>query len=177
MEFIVSRIDKNKSLKLFTRKEAKEEILKFENINRADIGSGGHYIACPANNWAEVIVLATLIARETDTGLAMSYYDENKKTMFTGCSWFNKDPDEMKSKCIGLFKKYLGNPHLSTILYDTNGDPLFAESQKAIDGFMKDLPSTPDEFHTFNNFPDAGYQGIKMLSRFSVFNPSQMELI
>jgi len=163
MEFIVSRIDKNKSLKLFTRKEAKEEILKFENIN--------------ANNWAEVIVLATLIARETDTGLAMSYYDENKKTMFTGCSWFNKDPDEMKSKCIGLFKKYLGNPHLSTILYDTNGDPLFAESQKAIDGFMKDLPSTPDEFHTFNNFPDAGYQGIKMLSRFSVFNPSQMELI
>jgi hypothetical protein len=177
MKFTTSRIDKNKSIRLFSRKETKEEILRFKTINKRDVGSGAHFIACPAKGWGEVVVLATLIARETDTALTTFYYDEQKKILFTGCSWFNKDPDEMKSKCIDLFKRYLGNPHLSTILYDTNGDPLFSESKEAIDKFMGDLPSTPDEYHTFKNFPDAGYQGIKMLSRFSVFNPSQMELM
>ena len=176
MEHITSKTDPNVSIRLFNKKEIREEILRFRNVNKRDIGTTP-YISCPVKDWDEVMVLAVLITRAAKVTLSVFYYDEEKQIMFVACDWFNRNPDEIKAICIDIFKKYLGNPKLCTILYDPNGDPLFAESQQIMDKFMKDLPNDPDEFYTFSYFPNSGYNGIKAMSRFSIFNPSQMGIM
>lgn len=177
MKFITSKADHNISMRLFSREEVKKEILKFRNTNKGSVGVTP-CVACPAESWDEVIVLAVLTARATNMGLSIFYYDEQKQILFICCDWFNKDHSMLKHACIDVLKKYLANPKLSTILYDANGDPLFTESQETMNKFIKDLPDTPDDFNTFSNFPSSGMSdGIKILSKFDILNPSRMEIM
>ncbi len=183
MKYVTNKTNSNESMRLLSKKEVKEEILKFKNVNKRDIGTTP-YISCPAENWDEVVVLAFLITRAAKITLSVLYYYKKKQIMFVACDWLNRNPNEIKTICIDIFKKYLGNPRLSIILYDLDGNPLFDESQQTMDGFMGDLLSDPNEFHTFSHFPSSGYNdvgigynNIKLVDRLSIFNPSQMGII